>query len=52
MASKALQLFLEEQIGALKKQGVYNVIDPLQSSNGPEIRIEPDAHAPLTGRLR
>jgi glycine C-acetyltransferase len=40
MVSNSLQLFLEEQMGALKKQGLYNVIDPLQSSNGPEIRID------------
>lgn len=40
MTSKSLQLFLQEQIGELKKQGLYNIIDTLQSPNGPEIRID------------
>lgn len=39
MSSKMLNQFLEENLGDLKEKGLYNVIDPLQSANGPMIRI-------------
>lgn len=39
MASKALGTFLTENLTDLKSKGLYNVIDPLESSNGPMIRI-------------
>jgi glycine C-acetyltransferase len=39
MTSKSLDLFLQEQLEELKKQGLYNTIDTLESPNGPEIRI-------------
>lgn len=39
MTSKSLHSFLDEHIQELKDQGLYNVIDPLQSGNGPMIRI-------------
>lgn len=39
MASKALEDFLTENLTDLRDKGLYNVIDPLESSNGPMIRI-------------
>ena len=39
MASKVLESFLEENLADLKSKGLYNVIDPLESSNGPMIKI-------------
>lgn len=39
MASKALGTFLTEGLTELKSKGLYNVIDPLESSNGPMIQI-------------
>lgn len=39
MAGQALELFLQQRISDLKEQGLYNEIDPLQSPNGPVIRI-------------
>lgn len=39
MASKVLTSFLKENLEDLKNKGLYNVIDPLESSNGPVIRI-------------
>jgi glycine C-acetyltransferase len=39
LASKTLHHFLEENLADLKNQGLYNVIDPLQSANGPVITI-------------
>lgn len=39
MTSKGLDRFLEENLGDLKKRGLYNEIDPLQSANGPVITI-------------
>lgn len=39
MASKALGEFLTENLTDLKSKGLYNVIDPLESSNGPIIQI-------------
>ncbi len=40
LSSKALETFLKEGLQDLKDKGLYNVIDPLQSANGPLIRIE------------
>ncbi|MDR0268472.1 glycine C-acetyltransferase [Paenibacillus sp.] len=40
MSSHALDRFLTENIEDLKSKGLYNVIDPLQSPNGPTIQIE------------
>ncbi|MEH7383794.1 glycine C-acetyltransferase [Bacillus sp. JJ1521] len=37
--SKVLDSFLHENLADLKKKGLYNVIDPLQSANGPIIKI-------------
>lgn len=39
MSSKILDAFLEENLADLKSKGLYNVIDPLQSANGPVITI-------------
>ncbi len=39
MSSKMLDLFLQENLQELKEKGLYNVIDPLQSANGPIIQI-------------
>ncbi|RXT06311.1 glycine C-acetyltransferase [Ammoniphilus sp. CFH 90114] len=39
MSSKVLDRFLEENLGDLKRKGLYNIIDPLQSANGPMITI-------------
>ena len=39
MGSKALQKFLDEHLNDLKSKGLYNVIDVLESSNGPVIKI-------------
>lgn len=37
--SKALDLFLKENLEDLKSKGLYNVINVLESANGPEITI-------------
>ncbi|WP_053363606.1 glycine C-acetyltransferase [Bacillus sp. FJAT-27251] len=39
MSSKQLEQFLNENLEELKAKGLYNVIDPLQSANGPLIKI-------------
>ncbi|KEK23843.1 glycine C-acetyltransferase [Bacillus gaemokensis] len=39
MSSKTLANFLEENLEDLKTKGLYNVIDPLESPNGPIITI-------------
>ncbi|MGG0240225.1 glycine C-acetyltransferase [Bacillus rhizoplanae] len=39
MSSKTLDKFLVENLDDLKSKGLYNVIDPLESSNGPIITI-------------
>lgn len=39
MSSQTLSQFLHDNLAELKSQGLYNVIDPLQSGNGPMIRI-------------
>lgn len=39
MSSKTLANFLEENLADLKAKGLYNVIDPLESPNGPIITI-------------
>ncbi|UZJ79061.1 glycine C-acetyltransferase [Fictibacillus sp. KU28468] len=39
MSSNVLDRFLEENLGDLKEKGLYNVIDPLQSANGPKIKV-------------
>ncbi len=39
MSSHGLELFLRENLDDLKNKGLYNVIDPLQSANGPIITI-------------
>jgi glycine C-acetyltransferase len=39
MSSKQLEQFLNENLEDLKGKGLYNVIDPLQSANGPLITI-------------
>lgn len=40
MSSKTLELFLNENLEDLKSRGLYNVIDPLESPNGPVITID------------
>lgn len=40
MSSIGLQKFLSENLHSLKNQGLYNVIDPLESANGPVITIQ------------
>lgn len=39
LGSKVLGSFLTENLTELKSKGLYNVIDPLESSNGPMIQI-------------
>lgn len=39
MSSKSLTEFLHENLANLKKQGLYNIIDPLESANGPMIIV-------------
>ncbi|MBU8878642.1 glycine C-acetyltransferase [Bacillus sp. FJAT-29790] len=39
MSSKTLDAFLKENLEDLKGKGLYNVIDPLESPNGPMIKI-------------
>ncbi|WAA12239.1 glycine C-acetyltransferase [Fervidibacillus halotolerans] len=40
MSSNTLQSFLTENLQDLKDRGLYNEIDPLESANGPVIRIQ------------
>jgi len=40
MSSRQLDLFLEENLNNLKENGLYNVIDTLESANGPKITID------------
>lgn len=40
MSSKTLEKFLKENLEDLKQKGLYNVINPLESANGPIIKIE------------
>lgn len=40
MASKTLTAFLRQNLTALKEQGLYNSIEPLESANGAVIRIK------------
>lgn len=40
MSSHTLESFLQENLGDLKSKGLYNVIDPLESANGPIITIK------------
>ena len=40
MASKTLDQFLHDNLEDLKSRGLYNVIDPLESPNGPVIEID------------
>jgi len=39
MSGKTLDLFLKDNLEDLKNKGLYNVIDPLESPNGPIIKI-------------
>lgn len=39
MSSKSLDSFLQQNLDDLKDKGLYNVIDPLESPNGPMITI-------------
>ncbi|WP_243292871.1 glycine C-acetyltransferase [Bacillus sp. FJAT-47783] len=39
MSSHALDKFLKENLDDLKGKGLYNVIDPLESANGPMIKV-------------
>ncbi|RHW42133.1 glycine C-acetyltransferase [Neobacillus notoginsengisoli] len=40
MSSKTLEQFLISNLNELKEKGLYNVIDPLESPNGPVIKIK------------
>jgi glycine C-acetyltransferase len=40
MASTTLEAFLQKNLAELKAQGLYNTIEPLESSNGPTIQIK------------
>ncbi|RAP25686.1 2-amino-3-ketobutyrate coenzyme A ligase [Brevibacillus laterosporus] len=40
MSSRGLQEFLHGNLAELKSKGLYNVIDPLESANGPVITIK------------
>lgn len=37
--SKKLDAFLNENLGELKEQGIYNEIDPVEGPNGPVIKV-------------
>ena len=37
--SKVLNIFLDENLQALREQGLYNEIDPVESANGPVIQV-------------
>lgn len=37
--SKILNAFLDENLQALREQGLYNEIDPIESANGPVIQV-------------
>ncbi|GAA4708306.1 glycine C-acetyltransferase [Brevibacillus fulvus] len=39
MGSSILRQFLEENLAELKSKGLYNVIDPLETANGPIIKV-------------
>lgn len=39
MSSRVLTAFLEEQLADLKRQGLYNTIDPVEGPNGPIITV-------------
>ena len=39
MSSKTLVKFLEENLEDLKSKGLYNVIDPLESSNDRSLQL-------------
>ncbi|MBB6450718.1 glycine C-acetyltransferase [Geomicrobium halophilum] len=39
MSSKTLDAFLQEGLGELKEQGLFNVIDPLEGANGPQVTL-------------
>ncbi|NDI33249.1 glycine C-acetyltransferase [Chengkuizengella sediminis] len=39
MSSNVLQDFLNQNLNELKEKGLYNEIDPLESSNGPVIKV-------------
>lgn len=39
MSSKVLDTFLHENLEDLKSKGLFNIIDPLESPNGPMIKI-------------
>lgn len=39
MGSAALSQFLKDNLEELKQKGLYNVIDPIESANGPIIKI-------------
>ncbi|SFA88856.1 MULTISPECIES: glycine C-acetyltransferase [unclassified Bacillus (in: firmicutes)] len=40
MSSMGLEKFLTDNLNDLKEKGLYNVIDPLQSANGPIIKVK------------
>lgn len=40
VTSKAFDQFLDENIAALKANGLYNEIEPVQGANGPKIMVE------------
>jgi glycine C-acetyltransferase len=40
MSSQGLENFLNDNLNDLKEKGLYNVIDPLESANGPIIKIK------------
>ena len=37
--SKILNTFVDENLQALKEQGLYNEIDPVEGANGPIIQV-------------
>ena len=39
LVSKILNAFLDENLQALREQGLYNEIDPVESANGPVIQV-------------
>ncbi|MFJ7737163.1 glycine C-acetyltransferase [Lysinibacillus sp. NPDC097287] len=39
LVSKILNTFLDENLQALREQGLYNEIDPVESANGPIIQV-------------
>lgn len=45
---RVLDSFLKNHLDELKDKGLYNEIDPLESPNGPMIKISVSIYHPMT----